>query len=103
MDNGFDERRDAVEAKLHLDSELKFKAQARRNKLLAAWAAELQGISGDGLDAYTQEVIRADFEEVGDDDVLRKVAADLEGKASTDEVRAKMDELLVVAAEQLQD
>ena len=99
--SGMDERQDAMEAKMHQDSELRFKAMARRNKLLAAWAGGLLGKTEDEMAAYTQEVIRSDFEEPGDADVWRKVCADLEGKATPEEVRAKMDALLVEAAESL--
>ncbi|MBV9077969.1 MAG: DUF1476 domain-containing protein [Methylobacteriaceae bacterium] len=96
----FDERRDAMEKKFAHDEELRFKATARRNKLLGLWAAEHLGKSGADADAYARTVIAADFEEAGDGDVLRKVLGDLEGAGigtSEGAVRAKMDELLAKA------
>ena len=95
------ERKDAFENKYAHDAEMQFKAEARRNKLLGLWAAELLGKSGDDATAYAREVIKSDFEEAGDDDVHRKVTGDLDGKATADEVRAKMDELMVEAKAQL--
>lgn len=97
----FDERENAFEAKFTHDAEMQFRAEARRNKLVALWAAGLMGKSDDDAQAYVAEVIAADFEEAGIEDVVRKVAADLSGKASADEVRAKMAELLAVAKAQL--
>jgi hypothetical protein len=97
----FDDREHAFEAKFAHDSEMKFRAEARRNKLLGLWAAGLMGKSEDAAAAYAIEVVSADFEEAGDEDVVRKVVADLAGKASADEVRAKLTELLPVAKAQL--
>lgn len=97
----FDDREHAFEAKFAHDSEMKFRAEARRNKLLGLWAAGLMGKSEDAAAAYAIEVVNADFEEAGDEDVVRKVVADLAGKASADEVRAKLAELLTVAKAQL--
>ncbi|SLN23147.1 hypothetical protein PSA7680_00955 [Pseudoruegeria aquimaris] len=97
----FDDRESAFENKFAHDEEMLFKAGARRNKLLGLWAAGLLGKEGEAADAYAKEVILADFEEAGHEDVVRKVAADLDGLASEDEIRAKMAELLVVAKEQL--
>ncbi len=97
----FDDRENAFEAKFAHDSEMQFKAEARRNKLLGLWAAGLLGKSGDGAAASAMEVVSADFEEAGTEDVVRKVAADLGAKSSADEVRAKMAELLPVAKAQL--
>jgi hypothetical protein len=97
----FDDRENAFEAKFAHDSEMQFRAEARRNKLLGLWAAELMGKSGDAAAAYAIEVVSADFEEAGDEDVVRKVVADLAGKASADDVRAKLRELLPVAKSQL--
>lgn len=85
-----------------LDAEQEFKAEARRNKLLAQWAAPK--IGRDDVDAYVLEVIKSDFEEAGDDDVLRKVSADLAkvgGGITDEELRAKMDELMDEAREQI--
>jgi hypothetical protein len=99
----FDDRENAFENKFAHDAELKFKTEARRNKLLGLWAAELMGKSGDEADAYAKEVIKADFEEAGDDDVLRKVAADLGGTSSKEEIRAKMTELMKTAKAQMME
>lgn len=97
----FDDRENAFEAKFAHDSEMQFKAEARRNKLLGLWAAGLMGKTGDAADAYAREVVGADFEEAGSEDVVRKVVADLAGKAAADDVRAKLVELLPVAKAQL--
>lgn len=97
----FDDREHAFEAKYAHDEEMKFKAEARRNKLLGLWAAELLGKSADEAAEYARAVIKADFEEAGHEDVVRKVAADLDGIADADAVRAKMAELLVEAKAQL--
>lgn len=97
----FDDRESAYENKFAHDEELEFRAEARCNKLLAIWAAEKLGKSGDELDAYIVEVIKADFEEAGSDDVIRKVAGDLAGKAEADEIRAKRAELLIEARKQV--
>ena len=99
-----DEREKGFEAKYTHDTEFNFKAGARRNKLLGLWAAEHLGLEGDAAAAYAREVIESDFEEPGDDDVLRKVHGDLEAKGvdqSTHQVRKKMDALLIVAREQV--
>jgi hypothetical protein len=98
----FDERKDGFEKKFIHDEELKFKAEARRNRMLGQWAAEKLGKSGDDATAYARSVVEADFEEAGDSDVLRKVAGDLAAKGITEsEVRAKMSELLAAAVEQI--
>ena len=99
----FDERENAFETKFAHDAEMQFKAEARRNKLLGQWAAGLMGKSGDAVDEYAKEVVRADFEEAGSEDVVRKVAADLSDQVSADEIRAKMDELMGQAKAQLMD
>jgi hypothetical protein len=80
---------------------MQFRAEARRNKLLGLWAAGLMGKSGDEAEAYAREVVKADFEEAGTEDVVRKVAGDLGDKSTADEVRRKMAELLAVAKGQL--
>jgi hypothetical protein len=98
----FDKREEGFEKKFAHDEELKFKATARRNKLLGLWAAAQLGKTGADADAYSKEVVVADFEEAGDDDVLRKVVGDLAGKATEVEVRAKMTELLAEAVKQIQ-
>ena len=73
----FDERENAFENKYAHDAEMLFKAEARRNKLLGMWAAGLMGKSDEDAAAYAREVIQADFEEAGDEDVYRKVSGDL--------------------------
>lgn len=100
----FDERKSAEEAKYAHDSELSFKITARRNKLLGAWAAGLLGLEGDAAEDYAKSIVMADFEEAGDDDVYRKVKADLDAKgvdASEHQIRREMDALLDVARQQL--
>lgn len=98
----FDNREQAFENKYAHDAEMQFKAQARRDKLLGQWAADKMGLSGDEAETYARSVVIADLEEAGDDDVFRKVSADFEAKGvSTDGLRAKMDELLVVAKTQV--
>ena len=96
----FDNRRDAFENKFAHDETLRFKATARRNKMLGLWVAEQLGKSGDEADAYAKAVVASDFEEAGDGDVVRKVKADLDaaGRAlSETEIRSKMTELLARA------
>jgi hypothetical protein len=97
----FDDREHAFEAKFAHDAEMQFKAEARRNKLLGLWAAELMGKSSDEADAYAAEVIKADFAEAGDEDVYRKVSGDLGELADEATVRAKMKELMATAKAQL--
>ena len=97
----FDDRETAFESKFALDATMQFRAEARRNKLLGLWAAGLMGKTGEAAAAYAVEVISADFEEAGVEDVVRKVAADLAGKASADEIRAKLTALMAEAKAQL--
>ena len=97
----FDDRENAFENKFAHDEEMKFRAEARRNKLLGLWAAELLGKTGDEADAYAKEVVKADFEEAGHEDVVRKVAGDLGDIADADTIRSKMHELLKIAKDQL--
>lgn len=97
----FDDRENAFESKFAHDSEMQFRAEARRNKLTGLWAAGLLGKTGDDAAAYAMEVVSADFEEAGIEDVVRKLVSDLGAKATADEVRAKMAELLPVAKAQL--
>lgn len=99
----FDEREHAFEAKFAHDAEMQFRAEARRNKLLGLWAAELLGKSGDEADAYAIEIVKADVEEPGDEDVYRKLAADLGTKADEATIRSKMAEMLAEAKAQLVD
>ncbi len=100
----FDKREEGFERKYALDEELKFKAEARRNKLLGLWIAEKLGKSGADADAYAKEVIAADFEEAGDADVVRKVLGDLTAKniAMTEaQIHVKMDEFMAQAVVQV--
>ena len=97
----FDDRERAYESKFAHDAEMLFRAEARRNKLVGLWAAELLGKTGDEVTAYVAEVMKADFQEPGHEDVVRKLVADLDGFATEAEVRAKMDQLLVVSKGQL--
>ena len=99
----FDDRQNAFESKFAHDAEMQFKAEARRNRLLGQWAADKPGKTGDEAEAYVREVIKSDFEEAGSEDVVRKVSGDLGDKATDDEVRAKLDELMSVAKGQLAD
>jgi hypothetical protein len=99
----FDKREEGFEKKFALDEEQKFKAEARRNKLLGLWAADRQGISGDAASAYAREIISADFDEAGHG-ALRKVTADLASKGiaiAEEQIRAKMDELMALAIVQV--
>ena len=101
----FNDRKDAFESKFAHDEELRFKAMARRNKLFGLWAATQLGQSGPEADAYAKSVVMADFEEAGDEDVLRKVRKDLDaaGKSVSDgELRRTMNELLARAVEEIQ-
>lgn len=97
----FDDRERSYEAKFARDADLQFKAEARRNRLLGEWAAELLGKTGEEAKAYALSVVTSDFEEPGDEDVFRKVAADLDGKIDEAGIRAKMAELVGVAREQV--
>ena len=97
----FNDREAAFENKYAHDEEMLFKAVARRNKLLGLWAAELMCKSGEEATEYAKSVVLADFEEAGHEDVVRKVSADLGDKADDATIRAKMDELIVVAKGQI--
>jgi hypothetical protein len=99
----FDKREEGFEKKFAHDEELKFKAYARRNKLLGLWAAEQLGKTGADAEAYAKEVVLADFEEAGDNDVIRKVVTDLKSRGVTEtQVTAKLAELLAQAVAQIQ-
>jgi hypothetical protein len=101
----FDKREEGFEKKFAHDEELRFKATARRNKLLGLWVAQKLGMSGADADAYAKEVVQSDFEEAGDDDVFRKVRKDLDAKgasASDQEIKAQMIELLAQAVKQIE-
>ena len=97
----FDDRENAFENKFAHDAQMQFKAEARRNKLLGLWAAGLMGKSGDAAAEYAKEVVKADFEEAGDEDVYRKVAGDLGTLADEQTIRSKMRELMAEAKAQL--
>jgi len=102
MTTTFDKREEGFEKQFAHDEELKFKAMARRNKMLGLWAAGILGKSGGDAEAYAKEVVLADFEEAGDNDVLRKVAKDLEPKGITEhQIRTRMTELLNEAVAQI--
>ncbi|MGY6536632.1 MAG: DUF1476 domain-containing protein [Pararhodobacter sp.] len=97
----FNERERAFENKFAHDAEMQFKAVARRNKALGLWAAGLLGKTGQAAEDYAMEVIRADFEEAGHEDVFRKLQADLQGKADETTIRAQMQTLLAEAKARL--
>ncbi|WP_108782179.1 DUF1476 domain-containing protein [Pontivivens insulae] len=95
------ERERSFEAKFAHDAEMQFKAEMRRNKLLAEWAAALLGKSEEDAAAYVKEVIRSDFEEAGDEDVYRKLSTDLGDRVSEVDLRARMVVALTEAKAQL--
>lgn len=100
----FDDREQAYEKEFARNEEFDFKVAARRNKLLGLWAAEKMGLTGAVAEVYAKEVIHADFEEVGDEDVYRKVHGDLSEKGvdfSEHQIRREMEDLLVKAREQM--
>jgi hypothetical protein len=100
----FDKREEGFEKKLAHDEELRFKANARRNKLLGHWAAEKLGLTGADAEAYAKAVVMADFEEAGDDDVFRKVNTDFQAKGvvqSEHQIRRTMEELMNAAIAQI--
>jgi hypothetical protein len=104
----FDDREKGFEKKFAHDADLKFKAESRRNKMLAEWAGTKMGMSADEIANYVKEVRRADLQEAGDDDVFRKVRADLDAKGTDiasvtdDELRQAMGEFLAKAVEQIE-
>jgi hypothetical protein len=101
----FDKREEGFEKKFAHDEELRFKATARRNKLLGLWVAQKLGMSGDDAAAYAKEVVQSDFEEAGDDDVFRKVRKDLDAKgvsASDQEIKTQMIDLMAQAVQQIE-
>jgi hypothetical protein len=100
------DRQDGFEKKFAIDEELRFKATARRNKLLGLWTAEKLGKSGADADAYAKEVVKADFEEAGDEDVFRKVRGDLDKAGVTvsdHQIRRTMEELMTTAVDQVKN
>ena len=101
----FDDREDKFEKKFAHDAELRFKAEARRNKLLGLWAAKLMGKSDEEAAEYAKEVIKADFEEAGDEDVFRKVRKDFDASGvdqSDHQLRRQMTDLMAEAINQIQ-
>jgi hypothetical protein len=104
MNDAFKDRERGFESKWAHDAELRFKVVARRNKLLGLWAAGEMGFSGPKAEEYAMAVIQADFQEAGDGDVFRKIKADFDAAKlarSDGAIRAKMDELLALAGEQV--
>ena len=102
--SGFDKRREGYESKFAHDQDLRFRATARRNKLLGLWAAEKMGITGAAAEDYAKEVVKADFEEAGDEDVFRKVRKDFDAKSvavSDHQIRREMEELMATAVDQV--
>jgi len=97
----FDDRERGFENKFAHDEEMRFKAIARRNRLLGLWAAGLLGKTGDDADAYVREIVKLDFTETGDRDIARRLVADLGDKASEATIRAKIAEFLAAAKGQL--
>jgi hypothetical protein len=101
----FDEREQAFEKKFALDQDLKVKAEARRNKLLAEWAAAKLGITGDALPDYVKAVLRADLAEKGEEDVFRKLRKDFDAKGvsvSDAEIRQVMGDFLAKAVAEIE-
>jgi hypothetical protein len=99
----FEDREKSFERKFALDEELRFKSTARRNKLLGLWAAEKMGLSGDDAQGYAREVVKADLEEPGEEDVFRKIRGDFDAKSvdqSDHQIRRAMAELLAEAVRQ---
>ena len=105
MSGSFEKRGKGFEAKWAHDEELQFKVYARRNKLLGLWAAAEMGVTGGGADAYAMEVVAADFERPGEEDVFEKVRRDFDAKGvaiSDHMIRRQMEELLEVAKQQIE-
>jgi hypothetical protein len=100
----FDKREEGFEKKFAMDEEQKFKALARRNRLLGLWVAEQLGLAADAATTYAKDVVAADFEQPGDNDVAHKVTRDLAAKGialTEPQLRVKMDELLAQAIKQV--
>jgi hypothetical protein len=101
----FEDREKGYERKFAHDEELRFRATARRNKLLGLWAAEQMGVGGDAAQAYARELIKADLEIPGEDDVFRKIRRDFDAKGvekSDHQIRSKMADLMGVAVGQIE-
>ena len=102
----FDKREDAFEKKFARDAELRFKAESRRNKLLGLWAANLLGKTGAEADAYAKDVMAADFEQAGEEDVFRKIRKDFDAagvQQSDHQIRRTMDQLMQTAIAQIRE
>jgi hypothetical protein len=102
--NTFDDRREGQEKKFALDEELRFKASARRNKLLGLWAAEKLGLVGAEAERYAKDVVTADFESPGQDDVFNKIRRDFDAKGVTQsdhQIRREMDDLMTKAVQSI--
>lgn len=102
----FDDRKESFEKKFAHDAALRFKAEARRNKLLGQWAAKLLGFEGDKAAEYVASVIKADLQEAGDEDVFRKIRADFDAagvKQSDHQIRRHMEEFLREAMKQVHE
>lgn len=103
--SSFDKREEGFEKKFAHDEELRFKANARRAKLLGAWAGEKLGKTGENLEAYAKSVVVADFQEAGDEDIFRKIRADFDAAGvnqSDHQIRRTMDELMSRAVQEIQ-
>jgi hypothetical protein len=90
---GFDDREKGFEAKYRLDEETKFRIRARRNKLLGLWLAKAFGLTGDAAEAYAKDVVAADLEKPGDDDVIEKVMTDIRARGVNIDAKAVAKEL----------
>ncbi len=102
--SGLDDLKKANESKFQHDADLAFKIEARRNKLLGLWVAEKLGLAGDEAAAYAKEVVVADLAEAGEEDVIRKILADVQARnvdLSEHRIRAKMAELAPIADQQI--
>tara|TARA_B100000989_G_scaffold289070_1_gene260437 strand:+ start:188 stop:499 length:312 start_codon:yes stop_codon:yes gene_type:complete len=97
----FDDRKDAFENKFAHEQNLTFKIEALRNKLLGAWAAEVKGLDQEKTEQYIKDVVKSDLQEAGDEDVFRKLKADLEGIVDDQDIRSKMKEYLQAAKDKL--
>ena len=97
----FDERKDAFENRFAHEQNLTFKIEALRNKLLGAWDAEVKGLDQGETEEYVREVVKSDFQEAGDEDVFRKLKADLEGLVDEQAIRTKMNECLQSAKDKV--
>ena len=101
----FEDREKGFERKFAHDEELKFRATARRNKLLGLWAAEKLGLTGDEAQAYAREIVKADLAEPGEEDVFRKVRSDFDAKGIAEldhQIRRMMGELMAAAVSQIE-